>query len=225
MRYSIFNPKVYFDTNVIGFYNIINFANIYSIKHLVFASSSSVYGDQAKYPIHEYFNTDKPLSFYAGTKKANEALGYSFSKIYKLPMTCMRLFTVYGPYGRPDMAPYKFTESAINKKVIKVYNKEIAERDFTFIDDVAHSIFKLSKKVPYNNLYQTFNICSGKKTKLSTFIKIIEKNLKVKIKKIYFETKGDVIKTYGSNKKLIKEIKFKKFTSIESGMKKFIEWF
>ena len=153
-------------------------------------------------------------------------MAFAFSKIYNLPTTCLRLFTVYGPYGRPDMAPYKFTEAAVKNKYINVYNKGNHERDFTFVTDVANSIFRLAYKIPRKNLYQTFNICSGKKIKLSFFIKIIEKHLKLKIKKKYIsKQQGDVLKTFGNNKKLIKATRIKKFTSIEIGMKKFIDWF
>ena len=140
VRYSIYKPSVYLETNINGFFNILDVSKIIKVKHFIFASSSSVYGDQKKYPIKESYETSKPLSFYAATKKTNEILAHSYSKIYKLKVSCLRLFTVYGPYGRPDMAPYKFTKAAFEKKSVKIFNKGKHERDFTYVTDVASSI-------------------------------------------------------------------------------------
>ena len=226
VRYSIYNPKVYLDSNINGFFNILEISKNFRVKHFIFSSSSSVYGDQKKHPIKETAESSNPLSFYAATKKSDEALSHSFSHIYNMPISCLRLFTVYGPYGRPDMAPYKFTKAAIENKPINVHNNGIHQRDFTYVKDVSYSIYKLIKKPPKENYFQIINICSSKTIKLLKFIKIIEKILNKKINKIFIKKQdGDVIKTYGNNKKLKKLIKIKKFDKIEEGMKKFIKWY
>ena len=226
VRYSIYNPNVYLNSNVIGFYNILDISKNNKIRHFLFSSSSSVYGDQKKYPIKETEETSKPLSFYAATKKTNEVLSHSYSKIYKLPITCLRLFTVYGPFGRPDMAPFKFTKAALENKNIKVYNKGIHERDFTYVVDVAKAIYKITNKQPNDNLFQILNVCSSKTIKLMEFVKLIEKLTNKKInKKFINKQKGDVIKTYGNNNKLKKIFKINKFVSVEDGMKNFIDWY
>lgn len=226
VRYSIFNPNVYLNANIIGFYNILDISKNHKIKHFLFSSSSSVYGDQKKYPILETDETSKPLSFYAATKKTNEVLSHSYSKIYKLPISCLRLFTVYGPLGRPDMAPFKFTKAAFENKEIKVYNNGIHERDFTYVSDVAKSVYKIANKPPNKNFFQILNICSSKTIKLMEFIKLIEKLTNKKInKKFIKKQKGDVIKTFGNNSKLKKKYKMNKFVSVEEGMKNFIDWY
>ena len=226
VRYSIFNPNVYLNSNIIGFYNILDISKNHKIKHFLFSSSSSVYGDQKKYPIQETDETSKPLSFYAATKKTNEVLSHSYSKIYKLPISCLRLFTVYGPLGRPDMAPFKFTKAALENKDIKVYNNGIHERDFTYVSDVAKSIYRIANKPTNKNFFQILNICSSKTIKLMEFIKLIEKLTNKKInKKFIKKQKGDVIKTFGNNSKLKKIYKMNKFVSVEEGMKKFIDWY
>ena len=226
VRYSIYKPTVYLDTNVVGFFNILDISKNHSIKHFIFSSSSSVYGDQKIYPIKEIFETSKPLSFYAATKKSNEVLSHSYSKIYNLPITCLRLFTVYGPMGRPDMAPYKFTKAAIENKTIQIYNKGIHERDFTYVTDVAKVIFQLSNKKMNKSIFQILNVCSSKTIKLMDFIKLIERLTNKKInKKFVKRQKGDVIKTYGNNNELKKITKINKFVSVEQGMKNFIDWY
>ena len=226
VRYSIYNPDVYLNSNIIGFFNILDISKNNKIKHFLFSSSSSVYGDQKNYPIKETDETSKPLSFYAATKKSNEVLSHSYSKIYKFPISCLRLFTVYGPLGRPDMAPFKFTKAALENKNIKVYNKGIHERDFTYVLDVAKAIYRISNKPPNKNFFQILNICSSKTIKLMEFIKLIEKltNKKI-IKQFVKKQKGDVIKTYGSNSKLKKISAINKFVSVEEGMQNFIDWY
>ncbi len=226
VRYSIYNPSVYLDTNVKGFFNILDVSKNFKVRHFIFSSSSSVYGDQKKYPIKETDETSKPLSFYAATKKTNEVLSHSYSKIYGLPITCLRLFTVYGPYGRPDMAPYKFTKAAIEKKPIKVYNNGKHKRDFTYVSDVAKAIYKLVPIRPKKNTFQTINVCSSKTVTLMNFINLVERLTKNKITKIYLKKqKGDVIKTFGENKILKRLTKIKQFVSIDNGMKKFVDWY
>ena len=225
VRYSIYKPSVYLESNINGFYNVIEAAKNHKIKHFIFASSSSVYGDQKIYPIKETDDTSKPLSFYAATKKTNEILSHSYSKIYKLNVTCLRLFTVYGPYGRPDMAPYKFTKSAFEKKNISIFNKGKHERDFTYVTDVSNAVYRLINKRP-KNYFQTINVCSSKTIKLMEFIKLVEKITKKKIIKRYLKKqKGDVVKTYGQNNKLKKITGINKFVSIKDGMQKFVNWY
>ena len=226
VRYSIYKPTVYLDTNIRGFFNILDISKNHKVKHFLFSSSSSVYGDQKKYPIKENDETSKPLSFYAATKKTDEILSHSYSNIYKLPVSCLRLFTVYGPFGRPDMAPFKFTKAAFENKSIKVYNNGIHERDFTYVEDVAKAIYKLSNKLPKKSFFQIINICSSKTIKLMDFIYLIEKLTGKKIIKNFVKKqKGDVIKTFGNNSKLKKIAKIYKFTPIKRGMKIFIEWY
>lgn len=226
VRYSIYNPDIYLNSNLTGFQNILDLSRLYKIKHLVFSSSSSVYGDQKRYPIKENFNTDFPLSFYAATKKADEVLSFSYSKIYKLPVTCLRLFTVYGPYGRPDMAPFKFTDAAFKNKKIMIHNKGKHYRDFTYVDDVVEAIIRVKNSKPKNN-FEVYNVCSSKTISLKYFINLVEKITNKKLRKKYIKKqRGDVIKTYGSNLKLKKNILKKyKFTTLEFGMKKFIDWY
>lgn len=226
VRYSIYKPSVYLDTNILGFFNILDISKKYKIKHFLFSSSSSVYGDQKKYPIKESVETSKPLSFYAATKKSNEVLSHSYSKIYKIPISCLRLFTVYGPLGRPDMAPFKFTKAAVENKSIQVYNRGIHERDFTYVTDVAKAIYKLSNKPPNKSFFQILNICSSKTIKLMDFIKLIEGLTNKTINKNYIKKqKGDVIKTFGNNSKLKKMTRINKFISVEKGMKYFVDWY
>ena len=226
VRYSIINPSSYLQSNIIGFYNILEISKRKKIKHLLFASTSSVYGYSKKFPLLEKNNTDKPLSFYAATKKSNEVMAYSYSNIYKLPATGIRFFTVYGPYGRPDMALFKFTKAIINSKKIQLYNKGNHIRDFTYIDDVVNGITKIIKNPPKNKIpFKIYNIASNKPHHLKQFLKIIEKNLNKKAKIKYFSLqKGDVDKTHGSIK-LLNKLGYIPKTSIEEGVKKFIKWY
>ncbi|PPR47748.1 MAG: UDP-N-acetylglucosamine 4-epimerase [Alphaproteobacteria bacterium MarineAlpha5_Bin8] len=227
VRYSIDNPKVYFDSNISGFFNIIENSRLNKVKHLVFASTSSVYGDSNKYPLKEEFSTDSPLSFYAASKKTNEIIAYSYSYIYKLPTTALRFFTVYGPLGRPDMSLFLFTKAMLNNKKLNIFNRGKHIRDFTYIDDVVESIFRIiskpsKKKVPYS----VYNIGSNRPTKLMTFLKIISKIINKKPKIIYKPLqKGDVYKTHASVNRLYKTINYLPKTSIELGVKNFINWY
>ena len=226
VRYSFENPRTYFDNNFVAFFNLLESCRVFKIKHLMFASTSSVYGDSKKFPVKESFSTDFPLSFYAATKKSNEIIAYSYSKMFKMRITGLRFFTVYGPFGRPDMALFNFTKKILQNKPINVFNKGDHERDFTFIDDVTKIVLGLIK-VKNKNLYNVFNVGNGKSRKLKDYILEIEKNLKLKSKKINLSLqKGDVHKTHADIGK-IKKFKFfpKKRTSIESGVKKFIFWF
>ena len=227
VRYSIQYPDTYYKNNIKGFYNILNLSKNYKISHLLFASTSSVYGDNKNYPLNEEHNTDRPLSFYAATKKCNEVMAFSYSNIYDIPITAMRFFTVYGPMGRPDMSLFKFTKLIKNNHAIDLYNKGNHIRDFTYIDDVVRSITKLIIKKPKEKIpFQVVNICSSKPVKLLKFVNEIEKNLNLKSLKIFKPMqKGDIHKTHGDNKKMLRLINFAPKTNIEIGIKKFVKWY
>ena len=227
VRYSIENPKTYIQNNINGFFNVIDLSTRYKIKHFIYASTSSVYGNTKKFPIKETDNTDFPLSLYAATKKSNEVIAYSYSNIFGLATTGLRFFTVYGPFGRPDMFLYKYVDSIFNKKKFKLHNYGKHIRDFTYISDVTGAIIKLinsksSKKIPY----QVFNIGNGNPQKLMKFIKYIEKilNFKPLIQKIK-KQKGDVYKTHSDINLLQKRIAYKPSRNTLRGINNFIEWY
>ncbi len=227
VRNSIKNPKNYFKSNLEGFFNILEASRNNRIKHLIFASTSSVYGENNKFPLNENDKTDHPLSFYAATKKSNEVMAHSYSHIYKLPCTGVRFFTVYGPFGRPDMALYKFTNNIVKNKSIDLFNYGNHQRDFTYIDDVVDGVVSLIKKFPKKNTpYEIFNIGNGKSKKLIDYLKYIEKYLlkKAKIRKLPLQN-GDIIKTHSNIKKLKNFTNYKPKTDIDLGISKFIEWF
>ena len=227
VRYSIDNPKVYVDTNINGFFNIIDNCKNFHIKHFIYASTSSVYGDSKKFPLKENFDTSSPQSFYAATKKTNEVIAYAYSSIYKLPSTGLRFFTVYGPYGRPDMALFKFTKAIEDGKKLELFNRGNHIRDFTYVDDITVSIKKLIKKQKKSKVpYQVFNIGSGNPQKLTKFLFWIEQELKKKSSKIMRNFQlGDVFKTHADISALTKKIKFKPKTNINLGIKEFIRWY
>ncbi len=227
VRYSIHKPEVYQQSNIIGFFNILDCCRIYKIKHLIHASTSSVYGNNKKFPLKENFNTDKPLSFYAATKKSNEVIAYAYSNIYKVQITILRFFTVYGPKGRPDMSLYKFTDAIMKNNSVKLFNKGNHVRDFTYISDVIQAIEKVIKFENTNIVpYQIFNVSSDNPQSLKKFLSEIEKNCNKKSKKIYLELqKGDVHKTHGSNKLISKKLGFKPLVNIEKGIFNFVKWF
>ena len=227
VRYSISNPEAYVVNNLNGFFNIINQSSKNKIKHFIFASTSSVYGDNSKFPLKEHYNTDKPLTFYAATKKSNEVMAYSYSNIHKLPATGLRFFTVYGPYGRPDMALYKFANSILKNKFLTMFNYGKHKRDFTYIDDVTNAIKKIISKPSVEKIpFQLFNIASSSPENLKKFLKFIENRLykKAKIKYLPLQ-KGDIYQTFGDTSRLKKKINFKIKTSLEDGIKKYINWF
>jgi len=227
VRYSIKNPKIYFKSNLEGFFNILEVSRHNKIKHLVFASTSSVYGDTKKFPLNENNRTDHPLSFYAATKKSNEVMAHSYSYIYKLPCTGVRFFTVYGPFGRPDMALFKFTKNIINNQSIELFNNGNHLRDFTYVDDIVDGIYSLIKRHSKKNIpYEIFNIGNGNPKKLKDYLKFIEKKLnsKAKVKKLPLQI-GDIFKTHSDIKKLKKYTNYKPKTNIEVGISKFIEWY
>ncbi len=225
--YSVKNPDTYLKNNVEGFFNILSASKKFKIKHLIFASTSSVYGPAKNFPLKENNNTDKPLSFYAATKKCNEVMAHSFSNIYKLPCTGLRFFTVYGPMGRPDMALFKFTKGIINKKYINLNNNGNHVRDFTYIDDIVHGIIKLINIPSRKNIpFEIFNIGNSKPKKLKLFLSEIENYLGIKAKIKFKDLQlGDIYKTHASVSKLKAKTGYKATTDIKLGIKKFIDWY
>jgi UDP-glucuronate 4-epimerase len=226
VRYSLENPDVYIQSNIIGFHNILEACKNYPPKHLVHASSSSVYGSNAKIPFEETDKTDSPVSLYAATKKSNELMAHCYSDLYDLKISCLRFFTVYGPWGRPDMAPMLFANAILNEKPIKVFNNGNMERDFTYVDDIVNGIFKLTTRLESSLNFEIFNIGNGAPIHLMEFIKTIENELKITSKKTFLPMQdGDVPKTWANREKLENAISLNEPTSIEKGIKKFIQWY
>ena len=234
VRYSLKKPLVYTKSNLVGFSNVLECSRLSNIEHLIFSSSSSVYGDSKKFPLSENQNLCKPLSFYAATKLSNELMAYSYSNIYKLPATALRLFTVYGPWGRPDMSLFLFTSAIKRNKEIKLFNKGNMKRDFTYIDDIVSAVVKLIKKVPklknksnkFNNApFRVLNIGNNNPVELKKYIKYIESSLGKSAKKIQLPMqKGEVKKTHASLRNISKLIKYKPKTNIKTGIRKFVDW-
>lgn len=237
VRYSLKHPDEYLKSNLIGFCNLINWIKLKKIKHFLFASTSSVYGiDQSK-TFKENSPAVFPIQYYAATKRSNELIAHSYSYIYKIPCTALRFFTVYGPWGRPDMALFKFTKNILKNKKIEVFNYGKHKRDFTYIDDVVKSIYLLINKIPKKNKkkslstssqapFSIINIGGGRKVKLMSFIKEIEKNLSLKAKIKYLPLqKGDVPETSCNTSKIKKVLNFVPKTNYKVGIKKFIEWY
>jgi UDP-glucuronate 4-epimerase len=233
VRYSINKPHAYTDSNIIGFLNILEGARQNNIKHLIYASSSSVYGLNQKIPFSEDDITDSPVSFYAASKKSNEMMAYSYSHLYKIPCTGLRFFTVYGPWGRPDMAYFKFVKKIINNEIINIFGQGNMARDFTYIDDVVTALVSLIPIIPKINLknkkfapHEIFNIGNSKSEKLEKFIHIIEGALNKKAIRNYMEMQpGDVINTWADTKKINKILKFSPKISIEEGLPLFVRWY
>ncbi len=226
VRYSLINPKSYIDNNILGFFNVLDAVRKNKVQKFVYASTSSVYGLQTKFPLKEKFNTDKPIQLYAATKKSNEVMAASYSHLYKINTIGLRFFTVYGPWGRPDMALFKFTKNILKGKPIEIFNKGKHVRDFTYVEDIVNGIFKiiLSKKINSNS--KIYNIGNGKKISLLKYIQLIEKNLMKKSKKNFLPLqKGDVIKTHSDTSLLKKDYKYYPMSSVEYGVKKFIDWY
>ena len=240
VRYSIDNPDIYLNTNILGTFNVIKIANKISVKHLIIGSSSSVYGANKKIPFQEIDKTDQQVSFYAATKKSTESLAHSYSSLWKLPITMLRFFTVYGPFGRPDMAYYKFTKKILEGKKIDIYNKGKMYRDYTYVDDIVDGIYKLLNKIPSLNSKKKFrndslspvapfrilNIGNTKKIYLLDFINTLEKELNKKIKKNYMPMqKGDVHSTLSDSSLLKRITGYNPKTNYKVGIKKFIKWY
>ena len=238
VRYSIENPDAYIQSNLVGFFNIMNYSKIYKVKHFLYASTSSVYGSNKKLPFSERDNADHPIQLYAATKRSNELMAHSYSYLYGLPTTGLRFFTVYGPWGRPDMALFKFTNNMLQNKKIEIFNYGKHTRDFTYIDDITKNIIKLLKKIPKKNNqkklfpntsncpFRVVNIGNSKQQKLMDFIKDLEDVLKVKsIKNFKILQKGDVKDTL-SDTKFLQELNGKnKSINTKRGISKFVEWY
>jgi len=236
VRYSIKNPFEYSRSNLVGFCHILECCKLFRVKHLIFASSSSVYGGNKNYPFKESHNVDYPISFYAASKKCNEVMGHSYSYLFKIPMTGLRFFTVYGPWGRPDMFLALLTNAIKKRKYISIFNKGDMYRDFTYIDDVVEAIIKISKKTPQiqkrelakfksDAPFKIFNVGNSKPVYLKKVISLVENNLKKKAKKKYLKMQqGDVKFTHANINSISKWIKFKPKTTIQQGIKKFINW-
>jgi len=241
VRYSLENPYAYVDSNLSGFLNILEGCRHNPIKHLIYASSSSVYGANTKMPFSVHDNVDHPVSLYAATKKANELMAHTYSNLYKIPTTGLRFFTVYGPWGRPDMALFIFTKRIAEGKPIDVYNNGKMRRDFTYIDDIVDGIIKLIPSIPKPNPnwngddpdsatsfapYRLYNIGNNQPVELLRFIEIIEEKLGKKAIKNFMPIQpGDVPATYANVDDLIDAVGFKPNTPIEKGISKFVEWF
>jgi UDP-glucuronate 4-epimerase len=223
VRYSLTHPHAYIQSNIVGFTNIIDEAKNHNIKDFIYASSSSVYGNNQKLPFSVKDNVDKPISLYAASKKANELIAHSYHHLYGMNCTGLRFFTVYGPYGRPDMALFLFTKAILENKPIKVFNHGKMKRDFTYIDDIVNGIIaSLKKSYPY----EIFNLGNHKSIELNYFIKLIEKNLGKEAKKEMMSIQpGDVENTFADIKSSQEKLNFAPQTSIEAGIKKFINWY
>ncbi len=229
VRYSLKNPSLYIDSNLKGFFNIIDNIKKKKIKNFIYASSSSIYGNSKKSVFKESDNATSPIQLYAATKRSNELIAHAYSSLYKINSIGLRLFTVYGPWGRPDMSLFLFTKKIMNNKKIDVFNYGKHLRDFTFIDDVVNGIYLCATKGLSKfkkDHFKIFNIASGKPVKLTKLIKIIEDKLKLKANKKFLRLqKGDVIKTYGSIRKIKSELGYTPKTSINQGVSKFIDWY
>jgi UDP-glucuronate 4-epimerase len=235
VRYSLENPKVYIESNLVGFANILECCRHAKIEHFIFASSSSVYGMNTKQPFSTSDNTDFPVSLYAATKKSNELIAHSYSHLFKLPCTGLRFFTVYGPYGRPDMAYYSFTKAINEGRPIDIYNHGDMKRDFTYIDDIIDGILKVVQKAPKpikrlstNSAapFRVFNIGNNNPVTLSRFVEAIETAMsKQAAKNMLPMQSGDVPLTYADIDDLINEYGFHPGTSIEHGISKFVDWY
>ena len=227
VRYSIENPETYIDSNIVGFLNILECCRNHNIKKLVYASSSSVYGDNEKTPFEETDNTDKPISLYAASKKSNELMAHTYSHLFKLNTIGLRFFTVYGSWGRPDMAYYLFADAITKDKAIKVFNNGDLSRDFTHIDDIVIGVKSaLLSDSSTKNFYELYNIGNNKPVVLTKFIETIEKYLgKKSIKKMLPMQDGDVKKTWASISKITKDYNFQNNVSLDQGIKEFINWF
>lgn len=241
VRYSIENPHTYVDSNIVGFVNLLESCRHNDVKHLVFASSSSVYGANTKMPFSVHNNVDHPVSLYAATKKANELMAHTYSHLYGMHCTGLRFFTVYGPWGRPDMALFLFTKAILEEKPIKVFNHGRMQRDFTYIDDITEGVVRIMGRLPepdptWNGdnpdpgtsyaRYKIYNIGNNNPIELMEFIGVIEKMLGKKAKKEFLDLQpGDVPATYADIDDLIKDVGFKPETSIETGIKQFISWY
>ena len=231
VRYSLENPKAYVDSNILGFMNILECCRNYKIKHLVYASSSSVYGLNKKVPFETTDNVDHPISLYAATKKSNELMAHTYSHLYGFATTGLRFFTVYGPWGRPDMAMFLFTDAMVQGNPIKVFNNGLMERDFTYIDDITEGVVRILEKnikprMDKGEKYKIYNIGNNNSVKLLDFIQAIEENLGIKAKRNLLPMQpGDVEKTWANVDDLITDYEYSPNTPIKKGVSDFISWY
>ena len=242
VRYSITNPEEYIDSNIIGFFNLLECcrhsydSGENGVKHLVYASSSSVYGLNKKVPYSVEDKVDNPVSLYAATKKSNELMAYAYSKLYDIPVTGLRFFTVYGPMGRPDMAYFSFADKMVKNEKIQIFNYGNMYRDFTYIDDIVDGILRIMKKVPKQDengvKYKVYNIGNNKPESLMDFVKILENLLMSKnvieksVEKEYLPMQpGDVYQTYADISELKKDFGYAPNTRLEDGLEKFVDWY
>lgn len=241
VRYSLENPYAYLDSNILGFLNILEACRETMPEHLIYASSSSVYGANRKMPFSVHDNVDHPISLYAASKKSNELMAHTYSALFKIPTTGLRFFTVYGPWGRPDMALFIFTKAILEGKPINVYNNGLMKRDFTYVDDIVQGIVKLMPATPsassdWSGLapdpafsfapYRLFNIGNNKPVELLRFIEVLEEALcKRAIKNLMPIQAGDVPETYAEIDDLMKVVEFKPSTPIEEGIRNFVDWY
>lgn len=241
VRYSLINPQAYVDSNLVGFVNILECCRHHKVKHLVFASSSSVYGANTKMPFSVHHNVDHPVSLYAASKKSNELMAHTYSHLFDMACTGLRFFTVYGPWGRPDMALFLFTKAIMEDKPIQVFNHGKMQRDFTYIDDIVEGVVRVMEKVPAPNpnwssdnpdpatsykKYKIYNIGNHDPVQLSEFIDEIEKAIGKKAKKDYMDIQpGDVPSTYADIDDLISDVGFKPATPLAQGIQHFIDWY
>ncbi len=241
VRYSIENPNLYIQSNIVGFGNILEVSRKFKVENLIYASSSSVYGGNTKFPFNENHSVDHPVSLYAASKKANEIMAHSYSHLFNIPLTGLRFFTVYGPWGRPDMALFLFTQAMINNEPINIFNNGNMTRDFTYIDDIVESLMLLIKKPAEPDLnfdtsnptpstswapHRIFNIGNSNPTQLMDYIAAIEDCLGLVAKKRFLPLQeGDVEKTASDSSALESWVGFKPKTSVKTGVKKFVEWY
>ena len=227
VRYSIESPFAYVDSNLVGMMTILEGCRHNKVQHLVYASSSSVYGMNDKIPFSEEDQVDNPVSLYAATKKSNELMAHSYAKLYQIPVTGLRFFTVYGPAGRPDMAPWLFTEAILQDKPIKVFNHGKMMRDFTYIDDIVEGVIRIQNVIPEGNIpYSLFNIGNNEPIQLARFIAAIERATGITAEKIMLDMQpGDVERTYADTARLEAVVGYKPQTEIEHGIQQFVDWY
>lgn len=241
VRYSLINPDAYIQSNIVGFMNILEMCRRHKIEHLVYASSSSVYGMNVTMPFSVHHNVDHPISLYAATKKSNELMAHTYSHLFGLPTTGLRFFTVYGPWGRPDMALFLFTDAIMNDKPIKVFNHGKMKRDFTYIDDIVEGVVRLLNNPPKPNPdwdkvkadpgtssapYKVYNIGNNNPVELLEFIEVLEEKIGKKAKKEFLPMQdGDVPMTYADIDDLVEDVGFKPGTRVDEGIGRFVEWY
>jgi UDP-glucuronate 4-epimerase len=241
VRYSVVNPYAYLESNMHGFLNVLEGCRNHKVKHLIYASSSSVYGANKEMPFSVHHNVDHPISLYAASKKSNELMAHTYSALFQLPTTGLRFFTVYGPWGRPDMAIFLFTKAILEGKPIDVFNNGMMKRDFTYVGDIVEGVARLIPKIPSPSTqwdgknpdpslsfapYRLFNMGNNQPIELLRFIEVIEEKLNLKAKKNFMELQqGDVQDTFADVSDLVREIDFKPHTPIEEGVGNFIDWY